>query len=63
MRKVVIAGAVRTPIGAIGGGLSGLQARELATIAIRALLDRTALPPDLVEYTCLGGSGENLVAL
>ena len=49
MRKVVIAGAVRTPIGAIGGGLSGLQARELATIAIRALLDRTGLPPDLVE--------------
>jgi acetyl-CoA C-acetyltransferase len=54
MRKVVIVGAVRTPIGAIGGGLSGLQARELATIAIRALLDRTGLPPDLVEYTCLG---------
>jgi len=54
MQKVVIAGAVRTPIGAIGGGLSGLQARELATIAIRALLDRSGVDADLVDDTCLG---------
>ena len=54
MQRVVIAGAIRTPIGAIGGGLSGLQARELATIAIRALLDRSGVEADLVEYTCLG---------
>ena len=52
--KVVIAGAVRTPIGAIGGGLASIQARPLATHAIRALLEATKLDPELVEYTCMG---------
>jgi acetyl-CoA C-acetyltransferase len=54
MQKVVIAGAVRTPIGAIGGGLAGVQARALATLAIRGLLERSGVAADLVEYTCLG---------
>lgn len=54
MHKVVIVGAVRTPVGAIGGGLSGLQARELATLAIRGLLENSGVAAELVEYTCLG---------
>jgi acetyl-CoA C-acetyltransferase len=54
MHEVVIVGAVRTPVGAMGGGLSGLQARELATLAIRALLEKAAVDPGLVEYTCMG---------
>jgi acetyl-CoA C-acetyltransferase len=54
MHEVVIVGAVRTPVGAMGGGLSGLQARELATLAIRALLDSASVDPGLVEYTCMG---------
>ena len=54
MHKVVIAGAVRTPVGTIGGGLSGLQARELATLTIRGLLERSGVAAELVEYTCLG---------
>ena len=52
--KVVIVGALRTPIGAVGGGLAQLQARELATIVIRALLEDTGLDPELVDYTCMG---------
>jgi acetyl-CoA C-acetyltransferase len=51
---VVIVGAVRTPIGAIGGGLAPLQARPLATLAIKAVLERTGLDPARVEYTCFG---------
>lgn len=53
-KKVVIVGAVRTPIGAIGGGLATFQARELATQVIQALLEKTKLDPKLVEYTCMG---------
>lgn len=53
-KKVVIAGAVRTPIGAIGGGLSSILARPLATHAVKALLDQTGLDPKKVQYTCLG---------
>ena len=52
--KVIIAGAVRTPVGAIGGGLSPLQAQDLAVIVIRSLLESSDLDPTLVEYTCLG---------
>lgn len=51
---VAILGAVRTPIGAIGGGLAPLQAEALATIAIKALLERAGLDPAAIEYTCLG---------
>jgi acetyl-CoA C-acetyltransferase len=51
---VVIVGAVRTPIGAIGGGLAPVQARPLATQAIAAVLEQAGVQPDLVEYTCFG---------
>ena len=54
IKKVVIAGAVRTPIGAIGGGLATIQAQQLATHAMKALFAKTALDPKLVEYTCMG---------
>lgn len=54
IKKVVIAGAVRTPIGAIGGGLATIQARELATHIIKALLARSKVDPKVVEYTCMG---------
>jgi acetyl-CoA C-acetyltransferase len=53
-RRTVIVGAVRTPIGAIGGGLSSLQAESLATHAIKALLAATGVDPAAVEYTCMG---------
>lgn len=53
-KKIVIVGAVRTPIGAIGGGLASIQAQHLATHAMKALFAKTALDPKLVEYTCMG---------
>jgi len=53
-RKVMIVGAVRTPIGAIGGGLALLQAESLATHAVKALLAATGIDPAAVEYTCMG---------
>jgi len=52
--KVIIAGAVRTPVGSIGGVLSSLQAQDLVVIVIRSLLEASGLDPTLVEYTCLG---------
>ena len=52
--KVVIVQAVRTPIGAIGGGLAGFQAEQLAIHAIKALLASSGVDPAAVEYTCMG---------
>lgn len=53
-KKVLILGAVRTPIGSIGGGLAALQAEDLATQAIDAVLERTGIPVSLIDYTCMG---------
>ncbi len=52
--KIVVVGALRTPVGAIGGGLASIQARPLATHVIKALIDRVGVEPAAVEYTCLG---------
>jgi acetyl-CoA C-acetyltransferase len=53
-KKIVIVDAIRTPVGAIGGGLAGMLPRDLATHVIKALLEKTGLDPKLVEYTCMG---------
>ncbi len=42
---VVIAGAVRTPVGKFGGALKDFQAYELGAIAIRGLLKKLNLKP------------------
>lgn len=54
MGKVVILGAVRTPIGAMGGGLAPLQARELATFAIGKAIEAAGIAPEDIQYTCMG---------
>ncbi len=53
-RTVVIAGAVRTPIGAVGGVLADLQAVDLGERAVRAVLEQAKLDPAHVEYTSMG---------
>ncbi len=52
--RIVILGAVRTPIGAIGGGLAPLLAEDLATLAVRSVLEQAGLDPAEVQYTCMG---------
>jgi len=52
--KVVIVGAARTPIGAMGGALAPLLAEPLAVQGIKAVLKSAGLDPKLVQYTCMG---------
>lgn len=64
VKDVVILSAVRTPIGAFGGGLMDVSAARLGTVATRAALDRAGLSPDDVDEVILGcarqaGSGPN----
>lgn len=54
MRKVMIAGAVRTPIGTFGGTLSSLAAWELGAVAIGEALRRAGLRPDQVDEVYMG---------
>lgn len=52
--EIVLAGAVRTPIGAFGGGLAGLTAVELGTVAAAAALERSGLAAAHVDQVVFG---------
>jgi acetyl-CoA C-acetyltransferase len=65
MREVVVAGAVRTPIGKFGGALASLTAAQLGAAAAREALARAGLEPRQVDETVFGcarqaGVGPNL---
>jgi acetyl-CoA C-acetyltransferase len=50
----VIAGAVRTPVGAFMGGLASVPAPELGSLVIRESLGRAGVQPDAVEDVLMG---------
>ena len=54
MRDAVICEPIRTPVGGFGGSLRDVPAHTLASTVIRALLDRTGLPPGAVDDVMLG---------
>ncbi|MFO8083082.1 MAG: acetyl-CoA C-acetyltransferase [Desulfobacterales bacterium] len=64
MREVVIAEAVRTPIGVFGGTLRDITAVELGALVINEVLKRAKIRPDKVEEVIMGnvlqaGLGQN----
>jgi acetyl-CoA C-acetyltransferase len=64
MSDIVIASAVRTPIGAFNGVFSGLTAHQLGQVAIEAALSRAGVSPADVSEVVLGqiltaGEGQN----
>ena len=63
--RVLLAGAVRTPIGNFGGALAASSAAELGGFAARAALERAGVPGDAVDEVIVGharqaGNGTNL---
>ncbi|MEX2322359.1 MAG: thiolase family protein [Acidimicrobiia bacterium] len=54
MRNAVIVDAVRTPVGRRNGSLAGIHPVDLASIPLRALVERTGVDPSLVEDVILG---------
>ncbi len=64
-KKVVLAGACRTAIGTMGGGLSTTPAAELGAIVIKEALNRAGVPADKVDQVYMGcviqaGLGQNV---
>jgi acetyl-CoA C-acetyltransferase len=64
MNDIVIASAVRTPIGAFNGVFAGLAAHQLGRVAIEAALARAGVSPADVSEVILGeilsaGEGQN----
>ena len=65
MREVVIASAVRTPIGAFGGKFKDVSAVQLGTIAAKEALKRANIEPNVVDEVIFGnvlqaGLGQNV---
>ena len=54
MPDAVICEPLRTPVGGFGGSLRDVPAVDLAATVIRALLERTGLPPEAVDDVVLG---------
>ncbi|MFW0790505.1 thiolase family protein [Gordonia sp. CPCC 205333] len=60
MRDAVIVDAVRTPVGKgkVGGGLAGIHPVDLHAHAIRELVTRTGIEPDLIDDVIGGAVGQ-----
>ena len=63
--RVLLAGAVRTPIGRFGGSLAGTTAAHLGGVVAAAALERAGVPRDAVDEVLFGharqaGNGPNL---
>ena len=64
-KKVVLAGACRTAIGTMGGGLSTTPAPELGSIVIKEAIKRAGISADAVDHVYMGcviqaGLGQNV---
>lgn len=65
MREVVIASAVRTPIGSYGGKFKIVSAVDLGTVAAKEALKRAKVNPEMVDEVIFGnvlqaGQGQNV---
>ncbi len=58
LADVVIVDAVRTPMGALGGGLAAVRPDDLAALVLRGLVERVGLDAGMVEEVYLGCSNQ-----
>lgn len=54
MHQAVIVDALRTPIGSLGGALSGIRPDDLAAMVIKTIVEKNDLDPNLIEEVYLG---------
>lgn len=54
MRDAVIIDAIRTPVGALGGGLAAVRPDDLAALVLRAIVQRSGIDPAQIEEVYLG---------
>jgi 3-oxoadipyl-CoA thiolase len=62
VNRAIVLGAVRTPVGRYGGGLSEVRPDDLAAAAIAAVVERTGVPADAIEdvyFGCANQAGED----
>ena len=49
-RRAAIVAPVRTPVGTFGGSLRAVPVEELAATAIKAVLERTGIDPEIIDF-------------
>jgi len=54
MKEIVIVDGVRTAIGRAGGAMARFRPEELGALAIRGLVDKTGIDPNLIEDVVMG---------
>src|ERR1035437_8712622 len=59
MREALICEPLRTPVGRLGGMFRDVSVTDLATTVIKALVQRTGLPPGRIDDVLLGKSYAN----
>ncbi len=64
-KRVVIASAARTPVGAYGGAFKTVSARELGAVAAKEAIKRAGIKPEDIDESILGcvlqaGNGQNI---
>lgn len=59
MSKVYLIDAVRTPVGSFGGALRNVSAEDMATLVIKALLERNAVPANAIDSVIMGQTRQN----
>ena len=59
MRRAAIVSPLRTPVGTFGGSLRDVPVEDLAATVIKAVVDRTAVDPALIDDVAFAQSYVN----
>lgn len=58
-REAVIYAALRTPVGKHGGSLAGVRPDDLAAVPIKAVVERSGIPPHTIDDVILGCANQS----
>src|SRR6201994_2447139 len=58
-RRAAIVAPVRTPVGTFGGSLRAVPVEDLAATAVKAVVERTRIDPELIDDVCFAQSYVN----
>jgi 3-oxoadipyl-CoA thiolase len=58
-REVWVIDAVRTPIGRYGGSLANVRPDDLAAVVLRAVVERSGIPPSAIDDVYLGAANQS----
>ncbi|MGA1502974.1 MAG: thiolase family protein [Candidatus Nanopelagicales bacterium] len=58
MKEAYLVGGARTPVGRYGGALAAVRADDLASLVLSAVVERSALDPEIIDDVILGAANQ-----